>query len=458
MKWTVLACFACLPVFAADTKQDARDIYKELIEINTTDSVGDNTAAAEAVARRLRDAGFPDTDVKVLVPHPKKGNVVARLRGTGAQKPILFLAHLDVVEARREDWSMDPFQLNEKDGYFYGRGTEDVKNGASYLIANFIRLKREGFRPDRDYILAITADEEGGNHNGVDWLLANHRDLIDAAFCVNTDGGGGQLLQGKPTVFGLQASEKLFQSFVIEATNPGGHSSRPRPDNAIYQLAGALTQLQKFQFPVELNEITRGYFEREAKFHEAQEAADMRALAAGKASAEAIARLEKSPYLNAQMRTTCVPTLLQGGHAENALPQTAVATLNCRILPGEPAEKVFAALQKVVEGSNVTIKPNRPYRTSVPSPLKPALMEVVEKVVAGMWPSATVVPIMDTGASDGRQLRAAGIPTYGIDPTFIERDEGRAHGKDERIPVKSFYDGVEFYYRLMKALGTAQIQ
>ena len=458
MKWTVLACLACAPLVAADFKQEARDIYKQLIETNTTDSVGDNTAAAEIVARRLRDAGFPEADVKVLAPHPKKGNLVARLRGTGAQKPILFLAHFDVVEARREDWSMDPFQLTEKDGYFYGRGTEDVKNGASYLIANFIRLKREGFRPDRDYILAITADEEGGKYNGVDWLLANHRDLIESAFCLNTDGGGGQLLHGSPIVFGLQASEKLYQSFVIEATNPGGHSSRPRPDNAIYELAGALNELQRFQFPVELNEITRGYFEREAKFHDAREAADMRALAGGKADPEAIARLEKSPYLNAQMRTTCVPTMLQGGHAENALPQTAAATVNCRILPGEAAEKVFGVLQKVIQGSHTEVKAKGPYRTSVPSPLKPPLMQVVEKIVAGMWPAATVVPIMDTGASDGRQLRAAGIPTYGVDPTFIERDEGRAHGKDERIPVKSFYDGVEFYYRLMKALGNAPIQ
>jgi acetylornithine deacetylase/succinyl-diaminopimelate desuccinylase-like protein len=448
---------ASLSLAAADQKQEAREIYKELIEINTTDSVGDNTAAAQTVARRLLQAGFPEADVKVLAPHPKKGNLVARLRGTGTQKPILFLSHLDVVEARREDWSMDPFQLTERDGYFYGRGTEDVKNGATYLLENFLRLKREGFRPDRDYILAVTADEEGGDYNGVSWLLDKHRELIDAAFCVNTDGGGGQLLEGKPTVFGLQAAEKLFTSYTLQATNPGGHSSRPRPDNAIYQLANGLTKLENYKFPIKLSEITRGYFSREAKFHDATEAADMRALAAGSASPDAIARLEKSAYFNAQMRTTCIPTLLQAGHAENALPQTAVATVNCRILPGDSAEEILSALKMVTSGTGVTVTRKTEVRSTVPSPLKPALMSVVEKIVSEMWPTATVVPIMDTGASDGRQLRSAGIPTYGVDPTFIEKDEGRAHGRDERIPVKSFYDGVEFYYRLMKALGTAKI-
>lgn len=457
MRLGVLGTCLCLAQFAADTKEEARDIFKELIEINTTDSSGNNTTAAEAAARRLRQAGFPEAGVKVLGPHPKKGNLVARLPGTGIQKPVLFLAHFDVVEARREDWSLDPFQLNEKDGYFYGRGTEDVKDGATYLIENFLRLKRENFRPDRDYILAITSDEEGGDYNGVEWLLANHRDLIEAAFCVNTDGGGGQLIHGKPAVFGFQASEKLFTSYTLEAKNPGGHSSRPRPDNAIYQLAGALVKLEQYKFPIQLNEITRGYFGREAKFHDAAEAADMRALAAGTAAPDAIARLEKSPFFNAEMRTTCVPTLMQAGHAENALPQTAVATVNCRILPGESADEVLSALQMAVNGAGVTVTRKTEARTSPPSPLKPALMNVVENIVAAMWPSATVVPIMDTGASDGRELRAAGIPTYGIDPTFIEKDEGRAHGRDERIPVKSFYDGVEFYYRFMKALGTARI-
>jgi acetylornithine deacetylase/succinyl-diaminopimelate desuccinylase-like protein len=274
---------------------------------------------------------------------------------------------------------------------------------------------------------------------------------------VNTDGGGGQLIHGQPTVFGLQASEKLFTSYTVEAKNPGGHSSRPRPDNAIYDLAHGLVKLQQYKFPIKLNEITRGYFEREAKFHDAREAADMRALAAGAAKPDAIARLEASPYFNAEMRTTCVPTLMQAGHAENALPQTAVANVNCRILPGDSQAEVLSALQMVMSGTGVTVSQKTKDRASPPSPLKPELMSLVEKIVARMWPAATVVPIMDTGASDGRQLRQAGIPTYGIDPTFIEKDESRAHGRDERIPVKSFYDGVDFYYEFMKALGRSGV-
>ncbi len=431
----------------------AREIFEELIKINTTDSIGDNTRAAEAMARRLRDAGFPEEDVRVLEPHPRKGNLVARLRGSGEREPILLLAHIDVVEALPSDWSFDPFTFLEKDGYFYGRGTSDDKAMAAIWIANLIRMKRESQVPDRDVIVALTADEEGGSHNGVQWLLANHRDLIDAAYCLN-EGGGGQMKDGKKLSNSVQLSEKLFQSFSLEATNPGGHSSRPRKDNAIYQLSSALVKISQHEFPVELDEITSAYFEKMSAIEKGETSSDMLAVAR-RSDLGAAARLSKSAYYNAVLRTTCVATQLQGGHAENALPQTARATVNCRIFPGSDPKEIQQTLESVVGDEAVRMSPVLPASPSLPSPLLPEVMGPIERITGEMWPGVPVVPTMSTGATDGLYLRNAGIPTFGVSGIFGDVDDARAHGKDERLLVSSFYEGREFLYRLVLALSSS---
>ncbi|HEX8117733.1 MAG TPA: M20/M25/M40 family metallo-hydrolase, partial [Pyrinomonadaceae bacterium] len=348
----VLLCVNALPEARAQSptaeQQLARDIFRELIEINTTEAAG-TTKAAEAMAARLRAAGFADEDVSVVGPNERKQNLVARLRGSGAARPVLLLAHLDVVEALREDWTLDPFKFNEQDGYFYGRGTSDIKEEAADLVANFIRLKREGFRPDRDLILALTADEEGGNDNGVAWLLKNRRDLIDAAYAVNTDAGGGQIVKGRRVRNAVQTSEKVYLTFALEVKNRGGHSSLPSKENAIYRLAEGLARLSKFDFPVRTNDTTRAYFGRMAAGETGQTAADMLAVARTPTDEAAAARLSASSvYYNALLRTTCVATQLQGGHAENALPQTARATINCRLLPEDNAADVEKTLARVL--------------------------------------------------------------------------------------------------------------
>lgn len=432
--------------------QLARDVFQELIEINTTDSAGSTSEAAEAMARRLTDAGFDEKDLFLGGPDPRKGNLVARLRGTGKREPLLLLAHLDVVEALRSDWSFDPFVFLERDGYYYGRGTSDDKSMAAIWIANLIRMKREAFVPDRDIIVALTADEEGGNYNGVQWLLANHRDLIDAAYCLN-EGGGGQMKDGKRLSNSVQLSEKMYQSFVLETTNPGGHSSRPRKDNAIYELSEALVRISKYDFPVQLDEITSAYFERMAQIEAGQTAKDMLAVAHN-ADPKAAARLSSSPYYNAVLRTTCVATELQGGHAENALPQTARATVNCRIFPGTDASDIEHTLEKVVDDDEIHIAPVATARPSPPSPLNPEVMGAIERITQEMWPGVPVIPTMSTGATDGLYLRNAGIPTYGVSGIFSDVDDARAHGKDERIPIASFFEGREFLYRLTLALAS----
>jgi acetylornithine deacetylase/succinyl-diaminopimelate desuccinylase-like protein len=437
---------------ASPEDAQAREIFEELIEINTTDSIGDNTKAAEAMARRLRDAGFPEEDVRVLGPHPTKGNLVARLRGTGERAPILLLAHLDVVEALSSDWSFDPFTFREEDGYFYGRGTSDDKAMAAIWVANLIRMKREDYVPDRDLIVALTADEEGGSHNGVQWLLSNHRDLVDAAYCLN-EGGGGQMKDGKRLSNSVQLSEKLYQSFSLEATNPGGHSSRPRKDNAIYQLASALVAISGHEFPLELDEITSAYFEKMSALESGEVSRDMLAVARS-ADPEAAARLSRSPYYNAVLRTTCVATGLAGGHAENALAQTARATVNCRIFPGKDPGDIQRVLEDVVGDAGVRIAPVASANPSLPSPLLTEVMGAIERTTEEMWHGVPVVPTMSTGATDGLYLRNAGIPTYGVSGIFGDVDDARAHGKDERLLVTSFYEGREFLYRLTKALSS----
>jgi acetylornithine deacetylase/succinyl-diaminopimelate desuccinylase-like protein len=445
---------AAAPASAPAPADDAlRAIYKELVEINTVDPEGDNTRAARATAARLLAAGFPAADVQVLEPQPRKGNLVARLRGTGARRPLLLLAHIDVVEARREDWSVDPFTLLEKDGFFYGRGTGDDKAMAAIWIATLIRLREEGFHPDRDIVVALTADEETGPANGVDWLLKTHRDLVDADLALN-EGGRGQIKDGRYIANGIQASEKVFESFRLETTNAGGHSSLPRKDNAIYELAAGLGRLAAFDFPVQLGEVTRAYFDRMATLTTGPEAADLKAVLATPPDPEAVARLSLSPYDNALMRTTCVATRLEGGHAENALPQMARAIVNCRILPGTPAGEVQATLVRVLADDGISVTSLAPAKPSPPSPLTPDIMGPVTAVTSEMWPGVPVLPMMSTGATDSLYLRQAGIRAYGVSGLFGDVSDNRAHGKDERMGVRQLYEGREFLYRLVKRLSS----
>jgi acetylornithine deacetylase/succinyl-diaminopimelate desuccinylase-like protein len=462
-----LGSLAAAPLDDA-TRQLAHDIFQQLIEINTTDSVGSTTVAADAMAKRLLAAGFAPDDIKVLGPNDRKGNMVARYRGSGSSglKPILIIAHLDVVEARREDWTTDPFKFIEKDGYYYGRGTQDMKVSDAIVVTTFIRFKREGYVPDRDIILALTADEEGGKSNGVDWLLKNHRDLVDAAFALNPDAGGVTTVKGKPLNVDVEANEKLYADFELDATNPGGHSSLPVPDNAIYHIADALARLEHAPFPFELNPITRIYFERRAALETGQTGADMKAMLKDPPDTDAIARLSKDARFNSLLRTTCVATRLSAGHANNALPQQAQANVNCRILPGHTMEEVRQDLIRIFADSKVTVKyvdnsgrvfAQAPDTKSFPPVLPPPeVMQPLERVTDAMWPSAPVIPEMETGASDSVYTIAAGIPSYGISGVALDQDDVRAHGKDERVRVSSFYDGVEFYYRYLKALTQAR--
>jgi acetylornithine deacetylase/succinyl-diaminopimelate desuccinylase-like protein len=432
----------------------ARDIFRELIEINTTLNAG-STKAAEAMAARLRTAGFPESDVQVVGPQPQHMNLVVRYRGKTAFRPILFIAHLDVVEALRQDWSVDPFKFLEQDGYFYGRGTTDIKCEDADLVANLIRLKQEGFVPNRDIIVALTEDEENGDANGVAWLLANHRDLIDADYCINPDGGNGDIKNGQHIVMEVQTSEKIYLDFRLEVHNKGGHSSLPVKENAIYRLAGALTRLAAFEFPIRLNETTRMFFERSALQQTGQTKADMLAMMKTPIDTAAAGRLAKSsPVYNSMMRTTCVATMLSGGHAENALPQTALANINCRMLPDDRPENVMATLRSVVADPQVTITCISASILGPPSPLRKDVVEPLERLTAMMWPGVIVIPTMSTGGSDGKFLRAAGMPVYGISGMFIDMDDVRAHGKDERLGVKEFYEGVAFMYEFMKALSS----
>ena len=430
--FTLLALLTATLCAQSPDRTLARDILRELIETNTSPSVGDCTAAARLAAKRLLAAGFPASDVQVIVPAPKQGNLIARLRGRGLARPIVFLAHLDVVEARRDDWSFDPFRLLERDGYFYGRGTQDIKGDAALLIANFIRLKREGFTPDRDLILALTAGEEGGAEpNGVDWLLKNRRDLVDAEFCVNVDAGGPQARDGRLASYTMQAAEKGFLSLTMTARNPGGHSSQPRADNAIYDLAEALLKVRAYQFPVMLNDVTRAWF---AATGEAQDSRD--------------------PYRNALLRTTCVATMLEAGHASNALPQKAQATVNCRVLPGHTQAEVESTLRQLT-GPNVEWTVPWPLAPSPASPLPPALIQRVESAVDAQWPGLRVIPTLETGATDGALMRRASIPTYGLALIAVDLEDNRMHGKDERIRIRYFDDGLDFGYRLIRAVATA---
>jgi acetylornithine deacetylase/succinyl-diaminopimelate desuccinylase-like protein len=460
---------ASVPSTQAQSQDDARalarSLFQELIEINTTDTpVGNVTTAAEAMEKRFRAAGFPESDLALLGPNARKKNLVVRLHGSGQRKPVLLIGHLDVVEARREDWTTDPFKFIEKDGYFYGRGTQDMKDGDAIMVATLIRLKKSGFRPNRDIILALTADEEAGTSNGVNWLLKNHRELIDAQYVINHDGYSIVTQHGKPLYYELDGTEKVYGDFQLLVTNPGGHSSLPVPDNAIYGLAAGLEKIAKFEFPFELNTVTRAYYEKMATIQSGQTADDMRAILRTPADPEAVARLSRDAPDHSMMHTTCVATRLEGGHANNALPQRATAVVNCRILPGHSPEEVRQQLAQAVGDPRIKvlyIDDNGQVQDKAsdrkgypPPPLNPEIMKPLEALVARDWPGLKVVPNMSVGASDGVFTSAAGMPTYTITGVANDRDNERLHGKDERLGVESFYQGNEFFYQYIRAIAS----
>lgn len=441
----------------------ARDVYRELIETNTTDSAGNVTMAAEEMAARLRSAGFAAEDVKVLGPTPRKKNLVARLHGSGAHRPILLIGHLDVVEAPRLEWATDPFELVERGGYFYGRGTSDMKDGDAILVTTLMRLKREGYQPDRDVILALTAAEEEGADNGIDWLLRTHRDLIDAGIVINEDGQSVMTDHGVPQYYELDATEKIYADFLLSTANPGGHSSLPVPSNAIYELTAGLERLAHYRFPFELNAVTRAYYERMLARSSGQRAADIRGILGNPPDPAAVARLAKDPLDNATERTTCVATRLAGGQANNALPQAATAIVNCRILPGHSPEEVRQTLLRVLDDpgirvqyvgfDGVTLSDRAPQGKGIaPVPLPTEFLQPLEKLVGEFWPGIPIIPFMSTGASDGIYTRAAGIPTFNITGIAIDRNDIRDHARNERLAVISFYRGNEFLYRYVKAI------
>jgi acetylornithine deacetylase/succinyl-diaminopimelate desuccinylase-like protein len=436
----------------------ARDILKELVEINTTHAHG-STAAAVAIRDRLLAGGFPAAEVVLIAPpeHPTKSNVVVRLRGAGQAQPVLFIGHLDVVEARAEDWTFDPFKLTQKDGWFYGRGTIDMKDGDAALLESLIRLRREGFHPPRDLIVAFTADEEaGGDANGPAFLLKDHHDLVDASLVINLDGGGGAYRNGTRAYLEIGTSEKTYVTYTAETTSPGGHGSLPGPDNAIYRLADGLSRLERFQFPVMLTATTRASFEARAELPHGADSADMQAVARTPPDLAAAERLSRNPYFNAQLRTTCVATLIAGGHAENALPQRARATIQCRMLPGDTEQQVRSALTQVLDDPKITLTLDAAPIVSPESAPTAAIMSRVAQVVHSMWPGVPIVPTMATGFSDDRQTRNAGIPSYDLSGVWIDADENRAHGRDERVGVEEFDESVEYTYRLMKILSQAR--
>jgi acetylornithine deacetylase/succinyl-diaminopimelate desuccinylase-like protein len=430
-----------------------RSIYQELIEINTTHSEGDTTAASKAMQQRLIDAGFSSSDTEIIEPFPRKGNLVVRYKGNGTKKPMLLLAHIDVVEAKRSEWNSDPFKLQEKDGFFIARGAIDDKAMASIFVSALIQLRREGFAPSRDIILALTADEERGNvpSNGASWLLRNRRPLIEAEFGIN-EGGRGELKDGNPLSHIVQIAEKSYMHAEFEATGPGGHSARPTVDNTIYEVAGALTRLQQYQFPVRLNDAAKLYFQRSAALQTGQVADDMREITRPHPSPAAVDRLSRLPSIVGLMRTTCVATMLSAGHAANALPQTAKATVNCRLLPDEDVSFVSKALAEIA-GPKVKVTIARESEIAPSSPLRADVMGPIESVSAEFWPGVPVIPTMGVSTTDSRYFRESGIPMYGVSGLFADPNNTGVHGLNERIGVQQLYDGREYLYRLVKKLA-----
>jgi len=439
-------------------QQLARDVYKEVIEFNSVNIGGGTTDVANALAKRFRDAGFPDEDIFLGGVQPNKHNLVVRYhgsRGAGGPKPLVLLAHLDVVEALKSDWSegMDPFKFLEKDGYFYGRGIIDDKAQVAIFTALVLQMKKDHATPDRDVVLALTADEEGGCCNGARWLFSNHRDLVDASFVLN-EGAFGFIRNGKPVANTIEATQKVVGGFTVTAKNRGGHSSLPRSDNAIYQLSAGLMRLSTYKFPVQFNDVSRAYFAQTARIETPEVAAAMRALIKDPADAKAEAVLARDPLYDSMLRTTCVATMLKGGHASNALAQTAEATINCRMLPEARTADVRAAIIQALAdtGLEVSNGGNREPRGS--AAVVPEMLRAVEGVTKEMWGDIPVIQIMQGGATDAIPWRNAGIPAYGVSGLMVDPDDLRLHGRDERVPVKSFYDAQEFTGRLVKRLTT----
>ncbi len=436
-------------------QEKAHEIYKELIEIKSGVTTGNVTTAAEAMARRFHEAGIPDSDIFLGGPRPEKFNVVARIRGRNpGRKPVILLAHLDVVEAIKSDWSedLDPFVFTERDGYYYGRGTADDKAMASIFVANAFRLKDEGYVPDRDIIIALTSDEESGAFNGVAWLLENHPELVDGALVIN-EGGGGTLRNGKPLFNSVQATEKITTNITLRVTNRGGHSSVPRADNAIYSLASALDRVAAYRFPIKLNEVTRAFFSRTADVEEPAMGRAMKALVANPADRAAITAVTADPRYNSMLRTTCVATGLSGGHATNALPQLAEANINCRVYPDETAQQVRDSLARAIGDTTVQVIVRTQRPPAPPSALLPELIQPVERITHEMFGNIPIIPVMSTGATDSRFFRQRGVPAFGVSGLFLDPAvDARAHGRDERMRIQSYYEGQEFLYRLTKAL------
>jgi len=457
---------SALPPASNPDRSEARDIFRELIEINTTDTPkGSVTAGSIAMQKRFLDAGFSPEDVRLLGPDPNKQNLVVRMRAAGAttEKPVLFLCHMDVVEALPSDWHTNPFEFVEKEGFFYGRGTQDMKESDAAMVATFLRLHREGYKPKRDLILALTADEEGGRFNGAQWLVNEHRELVDAAYVINLDAGGVELDQGRTVVADVEATEKVYADYQVTATNPGGHSSRPRSDNAIYELTTALNKLAAYSFPFELNDVTRTYFKNLAGQETGQTAQDINAILAKPPDMSAAARLSAEPSFNSNFRTTCVATRLFAGHANNALAQTAQANVNCRIFPGHSPEEIRQELISVFGDPKLSVKyvsdagvvsDTAPERKAIvpPAPLK-EVFDPLTRITQQIWPGVPVTPVMENGASDSIYFAQAGIPCYGYSAIALERDDDRAHGQDERLPVDSYWKSLDFFYSFTKALG-----
>jgi acetylornithine deacetylase/succinyl-diaminopimelate desuccinylase-like protein len=455
-----------LPATSPEDRALAKAIFKELIEINTTDTpLGNVTTGSVAMRKRFLDAGFPAEDIHLLGPDARKQNLVVRLRaaGTPNEKPVLFLCHMDVVEALRSDWNTDPFEFVEKDGYYYGRGTQDMKDSDAALVATFLRLHREGYKPKRDLILALTADEEGGKFNGANWLVTQHRDLVDAAYVINPDSGGVELDHGRAVVADVEATEKVYSDFQVTAVNAGGHSSRPRPDNAIYELMAAVNKLAAYTFPFEMNEVTRTYFTNLAGQEKGQTAEDIRAILATPPDLAAAARLSAEPSFNSNFRTTCVATRLKAGHANNALAQSAQANVNCRIFPGHSPEEIRQQLIDIFADAKLTVKyvsdagdvaDTAPERKAMvpPAPIR-EVFEPLTRITQQLWPGTPVTPVMENGASDSIYFAQAGIPCYGYSAIALERDDDRAHGQDERLPADSYWKSLDFFYAFSKALG-----
>jgi acetylornithine deacetylase/succinyl-diaminopimelate desuccinylase-like protein len=452
-----LASSLAIPLSAQDLRPDQvrfRALYKELVETNTTLSVGDCTVVAQKMAAHLKDAGYRDSDLHLFTApdHPKEGGLVAVLHGSDPKaKAILLLGHLDVVEARREDWTRDPFTLVEEKGYFFGRGTSDMKAQVAAWVDTMVRLKEEGFKPRRDIKMALTCGEETSTaFNGANYLASQERSLIDAEFALNEGGGGRLDADGRRLALTIQAAEKFPQSYQLEVTNPGGHSSRPVPDNAIYRLAAGLLKISAYQFPFQASEITRTYFGKMAPQVGGDMGKAMAAFANGDMSAAKT--LAADPTYNSVLHTTCVATLLSAGHAENALPQRADANINCRIFPGTGVEEVRTKLEELVADPQikVTTKNKRSEVPKGPQPLAPQVFKPVEAVAAKMWPGVPVVPFMSAGATDGAFLTPAGIPTYGVSGIFGDPDGNGAHGLNERMRVRSVYEGRDFLYQVVK--------